>query len=46
LKCSNCGHESSKAKLTLSVDRNLIAKARQKKINLSELMEQALSKLL
>jgi len=45
VKCSNCGHEISKAKLTLSVDRQLIAKAREKGVNLSELMESMLSEL-
>lgn len=45
MKCANCGHENRKAKLTLSVDAQLIAKAREKGVNLSELMESMLSEL-
>jgi post-segregation antitoxin (ccd killing protein) len=42
MKCSNCGHETNKAKLTLTVDRDLIAKAKKKGINISQLLEEVL----
>lgn len=43
-RCKNCGHESSKTKLTLSIDRDLIARVKARKdVNLSELMEQAIA---
>lgn len=42
IKCSNCGHETNKTKLTLSVDRELVKKAKEAKLNLSQVMENAL----
>jgi post-segregation antitoxin (ccd killing protein) len=44
MKCSNCGHESNKIKLTLSIDRGLVTEGKAKGINLSELMEETLAK--
>ena len=46
MRCVKCGHESNKQKLTLSIDKELIDKAKSKGINLSELMEKTLTNLL
>lgn len=46
MKCSNCGHDSGKkVKLTLSVDEELVIKAKERGVNLSQLMRDAILNL-
>jgi len=42
MKCVKCGHEHNKKKLTLTIESDLINKAKNKGLNISQFLEDKL----